>query len=275
MQTTHSQSSVKTIGNSKTTGHSNQPESPASDKGVVVAGVRSQEASVLVRNSRYTFNLERAITTDGWLMTKLGKNGEPAAAEIEKILTTSRAQAVQPANLLSVLDGVHQLDKLFEAEGFVLNSTSQATPGGPVTVKFTRSFRGKADSVIDCSYTFDPASDWLPVEWVEKTSSSDFSRSLSVNQKVTMANGRYEANVKFILSSQRPENVSVTRKMLYVVEAVDRIPDSEFTLPAFGIPEPVEFAARSTPMYVWLLGLAAGCLVLTVGFRLLARRRAG
>jgi hypothetical protein len=265
---------VPTQYNAKTTGKSKESVLPTSDNGIEVAGVRSQAASVLARNSRYTFNLERAKTADGWLITKLGKNGEPPVAEIEKILTMNRAESLQPVNWLTVLDGTHPLDKLFQAEGFLLSSTSQATPGGPVTIQFTRSFRGKPDTVIDCSYTFDPASDWLPIEWVEKTATPDFSRSMSVSQKVTMAEGRYEANIKVILSSERPEKASVTRKTLHVVETVDRIPDSDFTLPAFGIPEPVEYAARPTPMYVWLLGLAGGCLVLTLGFRLLARRRA-
>ena len=118
----------------------------------------------------------------------------------------------------------------------------ERSPGGPITVKFTRSFRGVPDATIDCSYTFDPASNWLPVEWVEKVSTPTFTRSFSVHQKVTMAEGRYEANMNVITSSERPEKASITQKIAYVSRIIDRIQDSEFTLPAFGIPESAEYA---------------------------------
>ena len=39
-------------------------------------------------------------------------------------------------------------------------------------------------------------------------------------------------------------------------------PDEEFTLSAFGLPEPFGMESRSTPWYVWAGGVAIACLVL-------------
>lgn len=53
----------------------------------------------------------------------------------------------------------------------------------------------------------------------------------------------------------------------------DRIPDSEFTLTAFGLPEPgSDEMKKSTPLYVWILIAAAVSVGLAIGFFILARR---
>src|SRR5205814_1457919 len=53
----------------------------------------------------------------------------------------------------------------------------------------------------------------------------------------------------------------------------DRVADSEFTLSAFGLPEPIGVTwKKPTPRYVWLLLGTAACAGLTVGCRFLARR---
>ena len=63
-------------------------------------------------------------------------------------------------------------------------------------------------------------------------------------------------------------------KRWYKCEIDRHVPDSEFTLSAFGLPEPVGVEwGRKTPVYVWLF-LAAGVLgVLALGLRWLAHRR--
>lgn len=53
----------------------------------------------------------------------------------------------------------------------------------------------------------------------------------------------------------------------------DRVPDSEFTLTAFGLPEPgSDEVKKSTPLYVWILIAAAVSVGLAIGFFILARR---
>ena len=52
------------------------------------------------------------------------------------------------------------------------------------------------------------------------------------------------------------------------------IPDSEFTLGAFGLPEPAGMSPpKSIPIYVWFLVAAGACGLGASGFRFLARRK--
>ncbi|MHB1425177.1 MAG: hypothetical protein ACYC3I_18555 [Gemmataceae bacterium] len=60
----------------------------------------------------------------------------------------------------------------------------------------------------------------------------------------------------------------------YNLEVNDSIPDSEFTLSAFGLPEPAgtEPVKKPIPMYVWILVAAGVCVALALSFRYLAHR---
>jgi hypothetical protein len=60
----------------------------------------------------------------------------------------------------------------------------------------------------------------------------------------------------------------------YELEVNDNVPDSAFTLTAFGLPEPgSEPVKKSIPLFVWILVAAGICAALALGFRYLARRR--
>ncbi len=64
------------------------------------------------------------------------------------------------------------------------------------------------------------------------------------------------------------------RVVEYDLRVDESVPDAEFTLSAFGLPEPVGVTwERPTPVYVWLLVAAGGLGVLAWLFRWLARRR--
>ncbi len=73
----------------------------------------------------------------------------------------------------------------------------------------------------------------------------------------------------------KTESVSTTR-IDYEWEVNDSVPDTEFTLSAFGLPEPV---GNTNPVpapsrwYLWVLAAAGACAALAVGFRLLGRRK--
>jgi hypothetical protein len=66
-----------------------------------------------------------------------------------------------------------------------------------------------------------------------------------------------------------------TTKTDYELEVNDSLPDSEFTLSAFNLPEPagMEPVKKPIPMYVWILIAAGVCGVMAIAFRYLARRR--
>ncbi|HEY1487878.1 MAG TPA: hypothetical protein VGF84_17360 [Micromonosporaceae bacterium] len=71
------------------------------------------------------------------------------------------------------------------------------------------------------------------------------------------------------------ENVEMDDEVALTIDPTADPPEREFTLTTFGLPEPVGVVWETpTPRYVWWLIAAAGFLVLAVGFRYLARRRA-
>jgi hypothetical protein len=65
------------------------------------------------------------------------------------------------------------------------------------------------------------------------------------------------------------------KKTDYELEVNDRVPDSEFTLSAFGLPEPtgMEPVKKPIPIYLWILLAAGVCGALAIAFRSLARRK--
>lgn len=64
-------------------------------------------------------------------------------------------------------------------------------------------------------------------------------------------------------------------KQAHELEVNNNVPDSEFTLSAFGLPEPagMEAVKKPVPMYLWILLAAAVCGVLAFAFRYLAERK--
>jgi hypothetical protein len=57
------------------------------------------------------------------------------------------------------------------------------------------------------------------------------------------------------------------------LDVSDHVPDTEFTLSAFGLPEPgSDSVQKPAPLYLWILLSAAVCASLALGFWYLMRR---
>lgn len=60
----------------------------------------------------------------------------------------------------------------------------------------------------------------------------------------------------------------------YELEVKDNLPDADFMLSAFGLPEPFGISVKkSVPAYIWILVAAGVCAAFAFGFRYLARRK--
>jgi hypothetical protein len=76
-----------------------------------------------------------------------------------------------------------------------------------------------------------------------------------------------------LYSKERTRTINYRLTMDFEWEVNDSVPDSEFTLTAYGLPEPGgEPVKKNLPLYVWIILAAAVCIGLAVGFRFLARR---
>ncbi|HZZ82433.1 MAG TPA: hypothetical protein VFE62_28295, partial [Gemmataceae bacterium] len=77
------------------------------------------------------------------------------------------------------------------------------------------------------------------------------------------------------INLKNQQKIESTKRIDYELEVNDNVPDSEFTLSAFGLPEPggTEPLNKPIPMYVWILVGAGASGALAFAFRYLARRR--
>src|SRR5262249_38177739 len=75
-------------------------------------------------------------------------------------------------------------------------------------------------------------------------------------------------------NSRDKKKESSRTEIEYEWKVDDSIPDAEFTLTAFGLPEPggEPPVKKPLPLYAWILASAGGCSALAVGFWYLARR---
>jgi hypothetical protein len=85
--------------------------------------------------------------------------------------------------------------------------------------------------------------------------------------------------VRFVRKEQYPavpgwEGMESTSDTSFRIDPTREHPDTDFTLTAYGLPEPVGISwSKPTPNYVWLLAAAGGCVLLALACRYLSRRR--
>lgn len=86
---------------------------------------------------------------------------------------------------------------------------------------------------------------------------------------------RWTRTKRKTLGQQNPKQENVISTTDYEWEINDHVPNEEFTLSAFGLPEPGSdtVVKKSMPTYVWIFLCAAVCALLAIGLRYAARRR--
>lgn len=111
-------------------------------------------------------------------------------------------------------------------------------------------FRGERNSNLECEVEF---------ETIDHPSGFPIVKSQTVH------------TIQFNYKSKQKSDT--TSRADYDLEVKEGPPDSEFTLTAFGLPEPgSDEVKKPTPLYVWILVAAAVSVGLAVGFFFLARR---
>jgi hypothetical protein len=230
------------------------------------------------RNTRYTFSVSKPDTSDGFLL-------EAFAEDPDKLLSSYLPRPVRNQILDLVLTSYSAGDVRGTS---LLDSTSYriernlSSPDRPSSRRFTFHWigPGATGSAESGWFDADPSLAWA-------ITAGEFTR----NDGGRLNTYRYKTNVRVaktgvaipvereiscLTTGQDGSSVSVVSRTRYELEEVDSIPESEFSLSAFGLPEPVGAAwDKPTPRYVWFLVGAAVFAFLTVGLRLIARRRAG
>lgn len=235
------------------------------------------------KNSGYYFELEPSKRPGAWLLSKI----LPREGLAESMLAEGRPTdqlAVEPGSGTDALlkcrfAGIKVSSKnVAKLPGFVLQSAKPTPTGDAIDVAFTFTPAAvvhpqRAD--VACTVRYDLSAFGTPVEWTEASgppTNPGLRRYAIRLGRVDDRGCEYvfehsitsHLNGKLLYSSQSKAQVSTV---------FGDVPESEFLLAAYGLPEPPGFEPKRTPLYLWLLAGAGAAFVLAVAFRTLARRR--
>ena len=239
-------------------------------------------SEVLARNSRYAFELTRPGGADEWRLRQYldAPSAEPAAQSLspERLRkNTSSTRSFETSDTTLLTD-------LFVSPGFKATSCGPS-PADPALIRVTFEHSPptqprRVPTRTAGWYDLNPAAGWSVREAEEtivtgKDGIAVRSHLVSDFDQATGAvfTREVRSETRLTRSGQLINHHSTAAK--YRMWFDSGVPEREFSLTAYGLPEPpgVEFKRR-TPTYVWLLLGAAGCIVLALVFRRLARRPA-
>lgn len=246
--------------------------------GETEAGV--YRGSVVCENSEYHFHLLRHGDGKPWVIRDVKKR----SAEADEYW----AYRVEFCKELAVAQAAPPLPNVFHSRGFrCVRADPEPGGRGYVRVTFTNvpeTTPVSNDRVKGGWVVLDPARYWVIVESEveldlgEKSKVEGFDKYAVVNEYHKESSGGHPILAKSLMTGKFWKKGKLWQEAEYhsTFESRERpsIPESEFTLSAYGLPEPHGARPKKTRWYLWLGGGAIACLALAVGVRLLRRRRA-
>jgi hypothetical protein len=235
----------------------------------------SWTGSVWGENSQYKFRLYRRNETRPWVILDVTKFDEPPE-NADKL----KKEAVG----LLFFEPYVGLPELYQSAGFELIDVSPEEGDN-------------SDGLVRVTFRYapkDPTKDWQRSgvvvldpsrDWVIRRTELEEKRQVG-NIKVT---GKYTGRIDYKENGDQHVIKAETRKKIWnngtVVNEITMlgeselrprksIPESEFTLSAFGLPEPHWARPKSKPWYLWFAIAGLVCLSLGGGVAWVKRRRA-
>jgi len=234
-------------------------------------------------NPRYTFQL-RSHADQGWVVVSVHL-GDPSTDPVASKIRTS----IEPFTKMSgygfrIPHGLESLATYVRAPTTRVVSVTPVTWKGrdAVEVKLDITPAGKKDDIRGITSLHDPSKQWRALRTVV-TGRRDYEGSATDFDLTT--DYEYAPGPDNIVTSApelqnwkgsdgKTNPVKIERT--FELKRLQTLPDtSEFTLSAFGLPEPVgvEWPARRSG-WLWLAWAGAGCFVVTLVFLILRRRAA-
>lgn len=235
------------------------------------------------KNSRYYFELVRAKKSTGWLtniITPIDKLATATNKDTRPVNRFTENVSVATDDLTKVVfAGVKYFpEDLPKLPDMRLKSVTIDKTAGTADIAFDYTPVNKVHPErkdISCDVRYSLASGIVigATEYSGPTSNPGVRKRS--NQLKLVDSQRFNYTINNTINSIKNGRLVYSSENTAEVETVfGSVPESEFTLTAFGLPEPPEFQPKPTPLYVWLLLAAGVCAVVAIGFRLLARRRA-
>jgi hypothetical protein len=189
-----------------------------------------------------------------------------------------RATAVRLPSILRLADNPnHTLPDIFASKGFRIMS-SAALPASPSILVITCEYQDRTYGRTYCTLHLDQERYWLPVVY----SVSNTSFHIEGRNVVTDRNGAIPLCTEMTWTGEyRDDKRGIRERGTKTVTLEQSIPvrlppDSDFTLSAFGLPEPfgIEWE-KPTPWWLYIGGGTLGLIALAaLGYRLFGRRAA-
>lgn len=223
-------------------------------------------------NSRYGFKLERRSDSAPWLLTDL----VPGAKNYRE---NSFAQHYSPVTTLIRVTG-EPLGHLIDRPGFKITSARNIN-AGLVELVFDMGHKPDNDSnpIQNGKLVLDPKRFWTVKSYEVRIKSTAQRGQMTFNAlEVGEIDGHLPVPKKTVSQTRVEFSDGSKNEQTFQLGFDLSIPrtfadESEFTLSAFGLPEPYGVTwTKRTPVYVWLLASAGVVALLAVGFRYLARR---
>lgn len=243
---------------------------------LIANGKKNQDATLRVRNRSYGFELRRSAPTSQWVVSNLGQELWGKAT-----VDTPRWWINSLASFAYTFSGLPDLGPVSQEHGFTVKSASPMKVKGMELAKLEFTCNSNDASpfkslVGEGWVLFDPNALWVIREYRVKK------RWATPDGEPTdgFESGAYayeEIDGKFPILKKKTIHREIPAWGKDIMFTYDfslrqaRIPESDFTLSAFGFSEPPGLKAP-TPWFVWI-GLAGLlCVVLALAARWLRRR---
>lgn len=234
-------------------------------------------AEVLAENPQYSYRLKSGRGGD-WVLTELhlaNEAGTATAKELRWRIDMWRTAADSPVRF--GLDGKLASEILAAPGTRVVAVEPDPQPAGLVEVRIETRPSSDDDRLRGGTLVLDPTRGWLPTRTAARITTKVATGTVTIEYEYGTGPNppprRITKREEYAVVGQA-EPLRGTRTVEYEFQVPARLPDTrEFTLAAFGLPEPVGVTwEKPTPRYVWFVLAAAGCGLLALALGRLARR---
>lgn len=220
----------------------------------------SYEGAVTANNSQYSFKLTRKSPDRPWVLVSQKPGGRKVPGPPCEGLTPYAR---------------HFLPKLIQAPEFKLLDVTPEKDKGRNLVRVSYSYTKDKDPLRGGWVVLDPNHDWVmrrgQADAVEGGKKSVF----TINYEYKEGTDRHLIMTKMVVREVFVDDQSLLREGTSDCEMYEQkvVPESEFMLGAYGLPEPVGEKQTGTRWYLWAAVAGLTCLTLGVGYRRLLVRR--
>lgn len=234
-------------------------------------------------NPNYAFELQKKAKDESWAITNLDVNLEDGV-QFDSARTV--AANTSTAFLLRVAGGeVGTLPAMVKDPAFVLKNAERVREGNKDFVRVSFGHQGPRDPNRvwrDGWVILDPEHYWVirrfefRTEWFKGKGQYETGRIRGeIDFAVTTKGAPLPVKHQMQITIDKPNAPAEERLLVrdYALRENADIPDVEFTLTAFGLPEPTGIK-RPVPWFIWIGGIGLLCVVIGLVFAWLKRRAA-